>query len=879
MTTTKASSGGVGGGNQLVLESIKYTRGSLFVLDQIQLPSKTEHLPVENCSKCFELIKNMNVRGAPAIAITAALSIAVELEQTSFADGDAALFQFVKTKAEYLLKSRPTAVNLGNMVKSLIKYCEEIEHEELNNSGDENGEKGNKREMIVRWCEDMLETDIRHNKAIGEIGAKALLKACCNKKKLKVLTCCNTGSLATAGYGTALGVVRSLHEQGRLEMCYAVETRPYNQGSRLTAYELVYENIPGTLICDNMAAFLMQKDEVDAIIVGADRVAKNGDTANKIGTYSLAVLAKHHDVPFFVAAPSTTLDVSTKCGMLIEIEERPGEEVCVFKGERVAAEGINVWNPAFDITPAWLIEGIVTERTCLYKNKRGEKDQTGAAFDIGRHVEEIEAMDGTMKKKKKVDEMDASKEKDDSAVDVDGFYALNLSTVLDYVAYYPKVCAPIGGKASREDWVSKEVGDGNINFVYIIMNKKTNAAIVLKQGLPYVRCVGESWPLTQERVRYEAEALIAAHGFCPEHVPEVYLYDSKMSTIAMRYIEPPNKIARVGLCEGKTYVRMAEHVGKYLAETLFKSSSVCLGAKKFRENRIAFGGNEAMCALTEQVIFTEPYGVFENNKWTHELNDIVREIQSDGELKVAITELKAKFINECEALLHGDLHTGSIMCGERSTYVIDHEFAFYGPMAFDIGAFIANLYLAYYASDGLGHSENHKKYLQCMIKDVLIRFVSDFSRMWRTNGRQKDFGGLSHPSVFSAHPNRPSQSFNSPDEKHFQQSQLEFISRVIYDAHRFAGAKIIRRIIGIAHVADMEGIQNLELKAKCERAALEMGMRLLKGKYSCKTSVRLSMNWEYGRNQPVPTATEIENEANDSEETKSLYFHMNTDGA
>ena len=123
-----------------------------------------------------------------------------------------------------------------------------------------------------------------------------------------------------------------------------------------------------------------------------------------------------------------------------------------------------MWNPAFDITPAWLIEGIVTERTCLYKNKRGEKDQTGAAFDIGRHVEEIEAMDGTMKKKKKVDEMDASKEKDDSAVDVDGFYALNLSTVLDYVAYYPKVCAPIGGKASREDWVSKEVGDGEYQF-------------------------------------------------------------------------------------------------------------------------------------------------------------------------------------------------------------------------------------------------------------------------------------------------------------------------------------------------------------------------------------------------------------------------------
>ena len=205
---------------------------------------------------------------------------------------------------------------------------------------------------------------------------------------------------------------------------------------------------------------------------------------------------------------------------------------------------------------------------------------------------------------------------------------------------------------------------------------------------------------------------------------------------------------------------MAEHVGKYLAETLFKSAPYASREKVPRriESRLAV---TKPCALTEQVIFTEPYGVFENNKWTHELNDIVREIQSDGELKVAITELKAKFINECEALLHGDLHTGSIMCGERSTYVIDHEFAFYGPMAFDIGAFIANLYLAYYASDGLGHSENHKKYLQCMIKDVLIRFVSDFSRsvFWRPQTADRKTLAVSRilpcfPHIPAAHPNR-----------------------------------------------------------------------------------------------------------------------------
>merc|ERR1712150_28168 len=238
-------------------------------------------------------------------------------------------------------------------------------------------------------AEDMLSEDVQTNKAIGEHGADIVLKAMEKKGRggsaARVLTICNTGSLATAGWGTALGIIRSLHSRGRLERAYALETRPYNQGARLTAFELVEEGIPGTLICDSMAAALMQRKGVDACLVGADRVGANGDTANKIGTFALSVIAKHHDVPFFVASPSTTLDPETATGAKIEIEERPAQELLSMdiQGslQRIAAEGIEAWNPAFDVAPCNLITGIITERGAIAR-AAGEQH----AFDIPRFL-------------------------------------------------------------------------------------------------------------------------------------------------------------------------------------------------------------------------------------------------------------------------------------------------------------------------------------------------------------------------------------------------------------------------------------------------------------------------------------------------------------
>jgi methylthioribose-1-phosphate isomerase len=218
------------------------------------------------------------------------------------------------------------------------------------------------RMRLIEYIGQSLEQDLATNKSIGKHGAKHLVAKNPEKEGLTIITHCNTGSLATAGYGTALGVVRALHEQGVLQHVYCTETRPYFQGARLTTYEILEEQLPGTLICDSMVAALMRDKAVDAVIVGADRVVSNGDTANKIGTYQIAVTAKYHGVPFYVASPLSTIDMSLADGVQIPIEERAHDEMRTVGQTRVAPSGINCWNPSFDVTPAALITGIITEK-------------------------------------------------------------------------------------------------------------------------------------------------------------------------------------------------------------------------------------------------------------------------------------------------------------------------------------------------------------------------------------------------------------------------------------------------------------------------------------------------------------------------------------
>ena len=371
----------------MALQAIKYTPAEvkssarLEILDQLLLPHQSTYIDVANCEDGYDAIKQMKVRGAPAIAIVAALALAVELSRTQPQNTQ---FSTDKTRShvverlQYLKKSRPTAVNLSDAINKLSRVV-------FSASSQSDATPQSVVKAYITAAERMLIDDVTDNKAIGSNGARWILdntiagksKTSDDSGDLAILTICNTGSLATAGYGTALGIVRSLHESGKLTRAYACETRPYNQGSRLTAYELVHDRIPATLITDSMAASLLAREgpNIAAIVVGADRVAANGDTANKIGTYSLAVLAKHHNVKFLVAAPRTTIDLATASGKDIIIEERPSLEVTRIKGPTleasgslgssatiaIAADDIDVWNPAFDVTPAELIDGVITE--------------------------------------------------------------------------------------------------------------------------------------------------------------------------------------------------------------------------------------------------------------------------------------------------------------------------------------------------------------------------------------------------------------------------------------------------------------------------------------------------------------------------------------
>ncbi|GJJ79102.1 methylthioribose-1-phosphate isomerase [Entomortierella parvispora] len=385
------------------LQAIRYQRGSLEIIDQLLLPHETLYIPINSLALGHDAIKTMKVRGAPAIAIVAALTLAVVLVDPKTAPRlttaqDAVAF--VLESLEYLKTSRPTAVNLFDAAHKLAKGVQEAATKE----GVSGADVVNK---YLELSEKMLEDDVKDNMNIGKFGAEFILNVWRGGEDLRVITHCNTGSLATAGYGTALGIIRALSGQQKLTHAYCTETRPYNQGSRLTAYELVYENIPSTLITDSMASALLAQngDKIAAIVVGADRVAANGDTANKIGTYQLAITARYHNVPFIVAAPSTSVDLNIASGKEIHIEVRPAVEVTTLRGPvvevssgsevqfkksadqqsvvsetiAVAARGIGVWNPSFDVTPAELISAVVTEKGVVLKQE-GAKNFDMKAF-------------------------------------------------------------------------------------------------------------------------------------------------------------------------------------------------------------------------------------------------------------------------------------------------------------------------------------------------------------------------------------------------------------------------------------------------------------------------------------------------------------------
>jgi methylthioribose-1-phosphate isomerase len=335
------------------ISPVQWRRERVFLLDQTKLPAKEIYLECRTYLQVARAIKAMVVRGAPAVGVAAALGIALGVQEIPEGTGKEFLFRLEKI-CKAMALTRPTAVNLFWAIDRMKKVASQAPVPSVKLL----------KLLLRKEALKILEEDIASNKKIGELGSRFV------RPGDTILTHCNAGALATAGFGTALGIIRAAHAQGKRVQVVADETRPYLQGARLTAWELKKEGISVTVITDSMAASMMQRKHIDAIIVGADRIAANGDVANKIGTYSLAIAAKEHRIPFYVAAPLSTIDFSLKTGREIPIEERDTREITHLGGKRVVPKGVNIWNPAFDVTPSRFITAIITDKGIAQKPYR-----------------------------------------------------------------------------------------------------------------------------------------------------------------------------------------------------------------------------------------------------------------------------------------------------------------------------------------------------------------------------------------------------------------------------------------------------------------------------------------------------------------------------
>ena len=334
-----------------MFRTIEWTENGVRMIDQTRLPADEVYRTCRDYGEVAEAIRSMVIRGAPAIGVAAAMGVALGVKNSRAATARELRTEF-EIIADTISKTRPTAVNLFWAVKRMRGVFENT----LAAEGSESEKMARARARLVEEAQRILAEDIAVNEAIGRHGAPLL------KDSGTILTHCNAGALATGGYGTALGVVRAAVEAGKKIHVFADETRPFLQGARLTAWELARDGIPVTLITDSMAGHFMKQGQVEAVIVGADRIASNGDVANKIGTYTLAVLARENGVPFYVAAPLSTLDMSIRSGDEIPIEERAAAEVTHLAGVLIAPEDVQVRHPAFDVTPHRYVTAIITER-------------------------------------------------------------------------------------------------------------------------------------------------------------------------------------------------------------------------------------------------------------------------------------------------------------------------------------------------------------------------------------------------------------------------------------------------------------------------------------------------------------------------------------
>jgi 5-methylthioribose kinase len=395
---------------------------------------------------------------------------------------------------------------------------------------------------------------------------------------------------------------------------------------------------------------------------------------------------------------------------------------------------------------------------------------------------------------------------------------LDERSVIDFLSPLANASSIIGGASNT--WSVREVGDGNLNLVFIV--KGTEGGIVVKQALPYVRMVGESWPLPLDRAYFEHEALKIQTLAAPHLVPKLYHFDTMQAACVMEWLEP-HIIVRKGLIKGIRYPKLAADIAEFCALTLFKTSDLGSPASEKRERQARFSHNITLSKITEDLVFTDPYRLSDMNRWTTpQLDKIAAGFRADASLKLAVQELKWMFLSRGEALLHGDLHTGSIMATESNTRVIDPEFAVYGPMGFDLGAFMANLLLAFFAQEGHATKEDDREDYRVWILDTLESFWKLFEQKFLSLWSAGSDGDAFLPELFA----------DDTGEVALEAYRHMTMTRLFHDAIGFTGAKMARRILGLAHVEDLESIADPDRRAISEKRALKMARALMVGRNS-----------------------------------------------
>jgi 5-methylthioribose kinase len=393
-----------------------------------------------------------------------------------------------------------------------------------------------------------------------------------------------------------------------------------------------------------------------------------------------------------------------------------------------------------------------------------------------------------------------------------GYRIMDVDALRSWLAATPSLAERLGGAPGG--WDIHEIGDGNLNLVFIAAGPA--GSVITKQALPYLRVVGEGWPLPLSRSHFEHLALKEQARVAPGLVPEVYAYEPDLALIVMEHLTP-HLVVRKGLIRGLRYPRLAPDIAEFLAQTLFHTSALGAPAAQHKATMAAFAGNHELCRITEELVFTDPYRDAPLNRWTRpHLDGLVRELRGDARLKAAAQARKHQFITCAQALIHGDLHTGSIMATADSTKVIDPEFAYVGPMGFDIGAILGNLLLAYFAQSCRGQGDDadlaYREELLSHFRAIWNGFEPRFLELWRDGGAGDAY---------------PASLFSRDDAPELEAARAAFMQELFRDSLAFAGCKMIRRIVGLAHVEDFESIEDPARRAAGEALAIRLGRELI----------------------------------------------------